>query len=128
MIRHPGQILHSAPLPTSLILLEQTPGGACLISKVGRGERDPCMCSHPTPTPSSNEISALSKTGFSGPGKIYTEKSVVLWASPNSMLTLYGFTLYASHYGPDLSSHPNPVTERGGKPKRRDICIVSIAF
>lgn len=86
------------------------------------------MCSHTTLTPSSNEISALSKTGFSGPGKIYTEKSVVLWASPNSMLTLYGFTLYASHYGPDLSSHPNPVTGRDGKPKRRDICIVSIAF
>lgn len=39
MIRHPGQILHSAPLPTSLILLEQTPGGACPISKVG-GEKE----------------------------------------------------------------------------------------
>lgn len=125
MIFHPGQILHSALLSIPLILLGQTLEEPASAPRWGGGEKEPCVCSHPTPTPSSNEISALCKTG---PGKIHIAKSVALWASPNSMLPSYDFTMCASHHSPDLSSHLNPVTGRDGKPKRRDICIVGIAF
>ena len=85
------------------------------------------MCAPIPHDPSTNEISALSKTGFSGSGKVHTGKSAVLWALPNSMLPLGGFTLFAYCHSLDLSSHPNSVPGSDGQPKRRDIRVVGIS-
>lgn len=75
------------------------------------------MCAPIPHDPSTNEISALSKTQFSGSGKVHTGKSAVLWALPNSMLPLDGVTLFAYCHSPGLSSHPSPVPGSGGQPK-----------
>lgn len=80
------------------------------------------MCVPTRHSPSSNEISALSKTGFLGPGKVNTKKSVALWTLLNSA-TFLGFYIVCILHGPDLSSLPSPVSGRGGQPRRVGIVL-----